>query len=160
MVWLFVSGAYPEIQKLLINKGKYMMKNVRLYLLVLMLCLPMAGNAHHSFEVFDRDNPIQIAGVIREFQWVNPHTWVQLLVTDPQTGEVVEWSIEGRSPIPLSRRGWTRNTLLPGEEVTLTIYPHKNGGPVGAIVTVVKADGTVINADTPETPDPDEEGQR
>jgi hypothetical protein len=91
---------------------------------------------------------------------VNPHTWIQLLVTDEQTGEVIEWSIEGRSPNVLVRRDWTRNTLLPGEKVTLTIYPLRNGDPGGAIITVEKADGTIINADTPTAVDTAEEGPR
>ena len=55
------------------------------------ICLPLTGIAHHSFEMFDRGNPINISGEVREFQWVNPHTWIQLLVTDEQTGEVIEW---------------------------------------------------------------------
>jgi glycogen debranching enzyme len=129
-------------------------------LLSLWLLAPLSTTAHHSFEMFDRGNPIQISGEIKEFQWVNPHSWIQIYVTDEVTGEAVEWSIEGRSPNVLVRRGWTRNTVLPGEKVTLTIYPLRNGEPGGAIVTVIKEDGTVINADTPTAVDTNEEGPR
>tara|TARA_R110000824_G_scaffold52692_3_gene146042 strand:+ start:20998 stop:21372 length:375 start_codon:yes stop_codon:yes gene_type:complete len=121
------------------------------------LLISMSAGAHHSFDMFDRGNPIQISGEVKEFQWVNPHTWIQILVTDDASGEIVEWSIEGRSPNALVRRGWSRNTILTGEQLTLTIYPLRNGRAGGAIATVEKADGTIINADTPSAVDPDEE---
>ncbi len=114
--------------------------------------------AHHSFAMFDRANPIEIAGTVREFQWVNPHTWIQIDV--PSGGGSTEWSIEGRSPNVLARRGWTRNSVRPGDRVTLTIYPLTNGKPGGAIVTVTFADGRVLNADTPTAVDTNEEGPR
>ena len=129
-------------------------------LIVLCTMMSMQASAHHSFDMFDRGNPINISGEVREFQWVNPHTWIQILVTDEASGEVVEWSIEGRSPNALVRRGWTRNTVMPGELLTLTIYPLRNGNPGGAIAIIEKADGTIINADTPGAVDPDEEGPR
>ncbi len=125
-----------------------------------LMSLSLSVNAHHSFEMFDRDNPTTISGEIREFQWVNPHTWIQILVNNEGSNEVVEWSIEGRSPNVLGRRGWNRNSLLPGEQVILTIYPLRNGLPGGAIVMIEKADGTIINADTPTAVDTDEEGPR
>jgi hypothetical protein len=137
-----------------------MMKTFLKYIIYFAICLPLTSIAHHSFEMFDRGNPINISGEVREFQWVNPHTWIQLLVTDEQSGEVIEWSIEGRSPNVLVRRDWTRNTLVPGEKVTLTIYPLRNGDPGGAIITLEKADGTIINADTPTAVDTAEEGPR
>ncbi len=126
-------------------------------LIMSFLLISMSAGAHHSFDMFDRGNPIQISGEVKEFQWVNPHTWIQILVTDDASGEIVEWSIEGRSPNALVRRGWSRNTILTGEQLTLTIYPLRNGRAGGAIATVEKADGTIINADTPSAVDPDEE---
>lgn len=128
-------------------------------LMILMLST-VSARAHHSFQMFDRENPIKISGEIKEFQWVNPHTWIQIYVTDNESNEVVEWSIEGRSPNQLARRDWTRNTVMPGELVTLTIYPLRSGLPGGSIATVEKADGTIINADSPTAADPIEEGQR
>jgi hypothetical protein len=134
-------------------------KCLTIFLSATLLFATSALNAHHSFEMFDRGNPIEISGEIKEFQWVNPHTWIQILVNDG-TGETIEWSIEGRSPNVLVRRGWTRNTVEPGEQVTLTIYPLRNGDPGGAIVMIEKADGSIINADTPTAVDTDEEGPR
>jgi hypothetical protein len=120
-------------------------------------CLASVGpaTAHHSFAMFDGDRTVQISGVVREFQWVNPHTWIQLAV--PRDGRSTEWSIEGRSPNVLARRGWNRNTLRPGEQVTLTIHPLKDGRAGGAIVSVRFADGRVLDADTPSAVDTREE---
>lgn len=129
-------------------------------LMAALMITTISANAHHSFQMFDRQNPIQISGEIKEFQWVNPHTWIQILVADDETNDIVEWSIEGRSPNQLARRDWTRNTVMPGELVTLTIYPLRSGLPGGSIATIEKADGTIINADSPTAADPIEEGPR
>lgn len=114
--------------------------------------------AHHSFAMFDKDHPMQIQGTVKEFQWANPHSWVQFMA--PYRGAIAEWSIEGRSPNVLVRRGWTRETLKPGDKVTLTIYPLKSGKAGGAIVNVKFANGRLLNADTPTAVDTDEEGAR
>lgn len=116
--------------------------------------------AHHSFAMFDRAQPTEIHGTIQEFQWVNPHTWIQIEVPGEKNAQSVEWSIEGRSPNVLARRGWTRKSVNPGDRVTLTIYPLKNGKPGGAIVKVRFADGRVLDADTPTAVDTNEERKR
>jgi len=113
------------------------------------------ASAHHSFAMFDRARTIELTGTIREFQWVNPHTWVQLNVA--RNGRTTEWGIEGRSPNVLSRRGWNRQTLRPGDRVTLTVYPLKDGRPGGAIISVRFADGRVLDADTPSAVDTNEQ---
>lgn len=128
--------------------------------LVVALAFAVQGRAHHSFSMFDREHPITISGTIREFQWVNPHTWVQILVPTPGKAKPVEWSIEGRSPNVLARRGWKRTELKPGDKVKLVIYPLLDGSPGGAIVRVIFADGRELNADTPTAVDTNEEGPR
>ncbi|MXO71973.1 DUF6152 family protein [Alteraurantiacibacter buctensis] len=124
--------------------------------LLAMMAVPSA--AHHSFAMFDGEREIELAGTVREFQWANPHTWVQLDVT--ANGRSTMWSIEGRSPNVLARRGWNRLTLRPGDRVTLTVHPLKDGRPGGAIISVRFADGRVLNADTPTAVDTNEEGPR
>lgn len=119
---------------------------------------PQAVSAHHSFAMFDNERTIVVTGQIREFQWVNPHTWIQLVTTSG--GNTVEWSIEGRSPNVLSRRGWSRTSLKQGERISATIHPLKSGKPGGAIVSIRFADGRVLNADTPEAVDTNEENRR
>ncbi len=124
-----------------------------------LLAAPAAADAHHSFAMFDHARKITLSGTVKDWQWVNPHTWLQLTVPAAD-GAGVEWRIEGRSPNVLSRRGWTRKVLAPGDKVTVVIYPLKSGEPGGAFVRLKLANGTELNADTPTAVDPDEEGPR
>ena len=99
--------------------------------------------AHHSFAMFDRTREARVEGVVRAFQWTNPHSWIQLLVTDDQ-GRTVEWSLEGGSPNILGRDGWKRTSLAPGDRIWVLIYPLKDGGPGGSFLEVHKPDGEVL----------------
>ena len=99
--------------------------------------------AHHSFAVFDRSRETSIRGTVKQFEWTNPHCWIQLLVADDK-GSSVEWSLEGGSPNILGRNGWKRTALAPGDHVTVLIYPLKTGEPGGSFLVVHKADGTVL----------------
>ncbi len=101
------------------------------------------AGAHHSFAVFDRSRQTSISGTVKQFEWTNPHCWIQLLVVDDK-GSSVEWSLEGGSPNILGRNGWKRTTLAPGDHVTVLIYPLKTGEPGGSFLEVHKADGTVL----------------
>jgi hypothetical protein len=107
------------------------------------LALSAVAVAHHSFAAFDRNVSLKLKGTVKEFQFTNPHIWVQLLVTDAKTKKEVEWSLEGASPNGLKAGGWTRNSLKPGEVVTITVNPLKDGSPGGAIVEVDKG-GVVL----------------
>jgi hypothetical protein len=91
--------------------------------------------AHHSFAMFDNQKNLTLEGTIKEFQWTNPHSWVQLVVKDP-SGKEVEWSIEGASPNGLSRRGWKRTSLKMGDKATVVIHPLKDGTNGGSLVSV------------------------
>ncbi|MFM1887344.1 MAG: hypothetical protein RL026_2501 [Pseudomonadota bacterium] len=102
-----------------------------------------AAQAHHSFAMFDREREVTLQGVVKEFQWTNPHSWIQLTVKDAQ-GREVEWSLEGGSPGVLSRGGWKRTSLQPGDVVKVVIYPLKDGTPGGAFLEVTKADGSTL----------------
>ena len=99
-------------------------------------------SAHHSFAMFDRQAELWIEGTVTEFQWTNPHTFIQVSV--PQNGRNVVWSLEGGSPNILSRNGWRRTALRSGEKVRMLIYPLRNGQPGGSFVEVHKEDGTVL----------------
>ena len=125
----------------------------------LVLALPVGASAHHSFAMFDKSKTLALKGTVKEFQWVNPHTWIQLNVPDAK-GTLVEWRIEGRSPNVLSRRGWRRDLIKPGDKVTVLVYPLKDGEPGGAAVRLTLPSGQEINADTPGAVDTDEEGPR
>jgi hypothetical protein len=120
-------------------------------------CLLLAGTAlpamaHHSFSMFDEKKEVVLKGAVKEFQWGNPHTWIQLNVTDA-SGKVVEWSIEGGSPNLVGRQGWKRNTFKPGDQVEITVHPMRDGQPGGSFMRAVLADGRKLGGDQiPATP--------
>jgi len=113
------------------------------FIALLTLLCSIPASAHHAFSMFDQNTTIELQGEIKEFQWTNPHVWVQLLVTQPD-GSVVEWSIEGSSPNGLRRQGWRSESLLPGMKVSLQTHPLKNGDAGGSLVSVTLEDGTVL----------------
>jgi len=125
----------------------------------LMLACAAAGNAHHSFAAFDRTKQVTLTGVVREFQWTNPHAWIQLVVTDEQ-GREIEWGAECGSPNMMARTGWKRTTLAPGDRVTAVVNPLLDGRPNGALVSVTLPDGTVLGPGDAPAPRPLGSAQR
>ena len=122
----------------------------------LLPCLLLAGVvapalAHHSFSMFDDKKEVVLKGEVKEFQWSNPHTWIQLNVTDA-AGKVVEWSIDGGSPNLVGRQGWKRNTFKPGDQVEITVHPMRDGQPGGSFMRAVLADGRKLGGDQIPTP--------
>lgn len=99
--------------------------------------------AHHSGAGFNTAEVREITGTIKEFQFTNPHTWIQVLVTNAQ-GQQEEWSIEWRSPNSLARSGVRPSTFPPGAEVTMQINPMSNGSPGGGFVGAKFSDGTTV----------------
>jgi Family of unknown function (DUF6152) len=99
--------------------------------------------AHHSFAMFDMQKEVTFKGVVKEFQWTNPHSWVQLEVKNDK-GETEEWALEALSPNVLSRMGWKRNSLKAGDAVTVVFHPARDGSHGGHLVNVTLADGTTI----------------
>jgi hypothetical protein len=84
--------------------------------------------AHHSYAMFDMTKSVTLEGTIKEVQWTNPHIWVQILAPDPSTGQEVEWSIEGAGATMLTRNGWSRGLVKPGDKAVMVVHPVKAGG--------------------------------
>ena len=87
--------------------------------------------AHHSFAMFDQENPIDLEGTVQEFKYTSPHTFILLVVKDKDGGNTV-WNLEGGAPSNLVRDGWSSKTLKPGDEVRLIVEPLRSGAPGGA----------------------------
>lgn len=99
--------------------------------------------AHHSGAEFDAAKTVEITGTVKEFQFKNPHTWIQVLVDDGK-GQPVEWSLEWGAPNSLGRQGYRPSTFPPGAKVTMRLHPMKNGSPAGGFIAAKFPDGTTI----------------
>jgi Family of unknown function (DUF6152) len=94
--------------------------------------------AHHSFAMFDDKRQVSVDATVKEFQWTNPHMWLQVLVME--SGQQVEYSIEGGPPLVMGRKGWNRFSFKAGDKVKLTINPTKD--PLVKSGSFVKAEFT------------------
>ena len=101
---------------------------------------PSAVLAHHGAATFDTVGEITLKGTVTEWVWSNPHSILRIDVKG-EDGTVKNWSVATANVADLSKRGWTRKTLNPGDQVTVLIQPAKSGAPVGMIRNVVLADG-------------------
>ena len=90
--------------------------------------------AHHSFAMFDQTGEMDVEGVVQEFRYVAPHTFIILDVKE-KDGSSESWILEGVSPSALARDGWSKTSLKPGDEIELKIAPLRSGAPGGAWVT-------------------------
>jgi len=105
---------------------------------------------HHSNVAFEVTKIITLTGVVTEFRWVNPHTWIGLSVDDGKGAKTV-WAIEGRAPGVLARAGWSRSSMKVGDIVTIDFSPAKDGSKTGLVARVTKADGTILANAPPAT---------
>jgi len=113
----------------------------------LVLCAGVTS-AHHSFAMFDLGKDVTVDAVIKEVQFTNPHVWLQILVKDDK-GTETEWSIESGAPGMMLRNGWKPSTLKPGDKVTLTMHPLRDGKPGGSLVKVKVPDGRTLGPGAP-----------
>ena len=105
------------------------------------LALAAPAFGHHSFAMFDSDKTVELEGTVKEFQWTNPHSWLQVLVVDG-AGQEIEWSLELGSPAQIARRGWRPRTVSPGDTVSVALNPLFNGEPIGSLVGIALPDGS------------------
>ena len=101
---------------------------------------PGIATAHHSFAMFDTQTTITLTGTVTAFEWTNPHAYIELDVTE-DGNSVRHWTIELGSPSILQQSGWKFNDLKPGDAVSATVSPLRNGDPGGLLGRVTLADG-------------------
>jgi hypothetical protein len=101
------------------------------------------ASAHHSDAMFEREKVLELSGTVKEFQFTNPHTWIQVDVKDDQ-GDLTEWSLEWGSPNQLGRQGIRPSTFPAGTAVTIRTNPMRDGTPGGAFIGAKFADGKTI----------------
>jgi Family of unknown function (DUF6152) len=107
------------------------------------------ARAHHSAAMFDAGKEVTLTGTVKEFQWMSPHCWIQLLVADGTNPSAapVEWGIEMDNPLGLSRHGWKPGSVKPGDQIVVVAHPLRDGSNGGQVVSVSK-DGTPIGHPT------------
>ena len=107
------------------------------------LTASLSALAHHSNSAYQVTEVISLTGTVQEWRWVNPHTWLMLVVEDENGGQQ-EWALEGRAPGILARAGWSPEAFQPGETVMVYASPAKDGSAEAIIARVTKADGTIL----------------
>ena len=114
----------------------------RLLLAVSLAAVAGSVQAHHSAAMFDHTKTITVQGTVKEFQYTNPHSWLQVVVVSSD-GKATEWGFEAEGPSTLLHMGIKPSTFKPGSKVTVVANPMKDGRPAGSWITVTTADGTV-----------------
>jgi hypothetical protein len=119
------------------------MKSRLLNVLAVAIALTLPVLAHHSFTMFDATKVITITGTVTDFQWTNPHSYIEIDVPD-ESGAIKHWAIEMGSPSILQQSGWKFNNLKKGDKTTLVINPLKDGRPGGFLNSATLPNGKVL----------------
>ena len=116
-----------------------------LVLSVYLLGIAAPSHGHHSFAaVFDANTSVVVSGTVTDVEWMNPHAWIHLDVENEE-GEVGHWSFELGSPSGLIRRGWSRETIKPGDVISISGYRARDGSLRGNVKSVILANGQQLN---------------
>lgn len=101
--------------------------------------------AHHGTAAFETEKRVTLKGTVTEWYWSNPHCLLRFDVKG-ENGEVSHWIGETQNPVTMVNEGWSKAAIKSGDEVTVALFPVKNGLPLGRIITVTLPDGTVLDA--------------
>jgi hypothetical protein len=99
--------------------------------------------AHHGAAAFDTSKTITMKATVTDWFWANPHCFMRFDYKNDK-GDVEHWVVETSNPPDMINKGWSKDTLKAGDQVTATVYPVKNGRPLGRLVHVVLADGKTL----------------
>ncbi len=102
------------------------------------LTLPAA--AHHTHAMYEPDALITLEGTVKSVQWINPHSWLYLIVTN-ESGETEEWALEARAPFRLAEQGWDLDAIQAGAEISVTVKPLRRGARGGLFGHLRMSDG-------------------
>jgi hypothetical protein len=102
------------------------------------------ASAHHSFAMFDMGKTLSIEGTVKDFQWTNPHVWIEVVASTPDG--LKQYSVEGTTVRVLKGAGWKFNTLKPGDKVTVVMNPMRDGSPGGSLVSATLPDGRLLKS--------------
>jgi hypothetical protein len=108
-----------------------------------LLCA-MTTSAHHSTVEFDYTQAYVVTGTVKELQWTNPHSWLQVMVPD-ENGELTEWGFELGAPVFNVRMGWTNESLHNGDQVIVVFCPTKKQRPRGTLMQVYRNGQETLN---------------
>ena len=125
---------------------------LRTYLLPLALLLAPPVGAHHSGAAYDRDKSVTVVGTVSAVEWTSPHAWLKVDAKD-ESGARVSWEFELPSPVTLTRRGWSKSALAPGDAITVTGAPAREHAHIAIATGVIDKTGRRLfggNADSKE----------
>ncbi len=117
-------------------------------LLAFALCVAVSAYAHHSAAGIDQTKQTTQEGVVKQFKWANPHSWLEVEVKNAK-GVVEVWNLEMNPPSYLVRAGWKSSSVKPGDKIKFTARPFKNGDPGGIFVSATLEDGKVLAGSAP-----------
>jgi hypothetical protein len=117
-------------------------KLLTIFLALLAVSAPVL--AHHGGAAYDTEKRISVKATVTEWVWSNPHCFLKIDAKDDK-GNVVHWALETSNPSDMVNLGWSKQSFKPGDEVTVTFMPVKNGAPVGRIQQVVLANGQTLS---------------
>jgi hypothetical protein len=119
-------------------------KCIALFVGLFLSLLFTPSSAHHSITMYDRTVETSITGTVTQWDWTNPHCWLQIMVDD-ENGTPQLWVLEANSTGQMARGGWTADSVIPGDEVTVIINPIRDGTRAGRLGTVQFSDGRELH---------------
>jgi hypothetical protein len=119
-------------------------KPIALMLLAAITGVIAPASAHHSYAMFDANKLVTLDATVKEFQWTNPHSWLQVMIADDK-GVAEEWSLELGPLVVLHRWGWKPHSLNPGDKVKVSLNPLRDGSHGGRLMSIVLPGGETLS---------------
>jgi len=133
---------------------RWVRRTPALLVVALALAAASAARAHHSFAMYDNERQIKLRGTVTNFQWTNPHVYIDIDAIDVNSDkkEKKSWVIECANPGILNRVGWKFNMVKSGDELTVIVAPMRSGEPGALLKEITLPDGRVFNNGAPAGP--------